>query len=89
VAPRFHVELRRTGRILEVPGDRTVLEAIREVLPAVAAGCGQGICGACRTTVLAGEADHRDEFLSTADRAAGAMLICVSRPSSERLTLDL
>jgi ferredoxin-NADP reductase len=85
----FHVELRRTGRIVDVPGDRTVLQAVREVLPAVAAGCEQGICGACRTTVLAGEPDHRDEFLSSAERAAGAMLICVSRAFSERLILDL
>jgi ferredoxin-NADP reductase/DMSO/TMAO reductase YedYZ heme-binding membrane subunit len=85
----FQVELRRTGRVLDVPGDRTVLQVVREVHPAVAAGCEQGICGACRTTVLAGEPDHRDEFLSSAERAAGAMLICVSRAFSERLTLDL
>jgi ferredoxin len=85
----FHVELRRTGRVIEVPGDRTVLQAVRDVLPAVAAGCEQGICGACRTTVLAGEPDHRDELLSAAERAAGAMLICVSRARSERLVLDL
>jgi len=85
----FRVELRRTGRIIDVPADRSVLQAVREVLPGVAAGCEQGICGACRTTVLAGEPDHRDELLSTAERAAGAMLICVSRAASERLVLDL
>lgn len=86
---RFHVELHRSGRIVEVPGNRSVLHAVREVLPAVPAGCEQGVCGACRTTVLAGEADHRDALLSTAERAEGAMLICVSRALSERLTLDL
>ncbi|HEV7453138.1 MAG TPA: 2Fe-2S iron-sulfur cluster binding domain-containing protein, partial [Pseudonocardiaceae bacterium] len=85
----FQVELRRTGRVIDVPADRTVLQAVREVLPSVPAGCEQGICGACRTTVLAGEPDHRDELLSSADRTAGAMLICVSRGRSERLTLDL
>jgi ferredoxin-NADP reductase len=85
----FQVELRRSGRVIDVPADRTVLQAVREVLPAVPAGCEQGICGACRTTVLTGEPDHRDELLSSADRAAGAMLICVSRARSERLTLDL
>jgi ferredoxin-NADP reductase/DMSO/TMAO reductase YedYZ heme-binding membrane subunit len=85
----FQVELRRTGRVIEVPGDRTVLQAVRDVLPAVSAGCEQGICGACRTTVLAGEPDHRDELLSAAERATGAMLICVSRARSERLVLDL
>jgi ferredoxin-NADP reductase/DMSO/TMAO reductase YedYZ heme-binding membrane subunit len=85
----FCVELRRTGRIIDVPADRTVLQAVRDVLPTVLAGCEQGVCGACRTTVLAGEPDHRDELLSSADRAAGAMLICVSRARSERLILDL
>jgi ferredoxin-NADP reductase/DMSO/TMAO reductase YedYZ heme-binding membrane subunit len=85
----FHVELRRTGRTVEVPADRTVLQAVRAVVPTVSAVCEQGVCGACRTTVLTGEPDHRDELLSSADRAAGAMLICVSRARSERLTLDL
>ena len=85
----FQVELHRSGRIIEVPVDRTVLQAVRDVLPAVAFGCQQGICGACRTVVLAGEPDHRDELLTSTERAAGAMLICVSRARSERLTLDL
>ena len=85
----FDVELRRTGRTVRVRGDRTVLQAVREVLPTVAASCEQGVCGACRTTVLAGEPDHRDELLTNAERAAGAMLICVSRAYSERLVLDL
>jgi ferredoxin-NADP reductase len=83
------VELRRTGRVITVPADRTVLQAIRDVVPAVSAGCEQGVCGACRATVLAGEPDHRDGLLSNAERAAGAMLICVSRARGERLTLDL
>ncbi|MGH3546900.1 MAG: 2Fe-2S iron-sulfur cluster-binding protein [Pseudonocardiaceae bacterium] len=83
------VELRRTGRIINVPPDRTVLQAVRDVAPAVSTGCEQGVCGACRTAVLAGEPDHRDKLLSSAERAAGAMLICVSRARSERLTLDL
>ncbi len=83
------VELRRSGRIIDVPGDRTLLQAIREVLPHIRTGCEQGVCGTCRTMVLAGEPDHRDDLLSNADRAAGAMLICVSRARSDRLTLDL
>lgn len=77
------------GRTVDVPADRTVLRTIRDVAAAVPAGCEQGICGACCTTVLAGEPDHRDELLSSADRAAGAILICVSRARSEQLVLDL
>ena len=85
----LYVELRRTGRIINVPADRSVLQAIRDVTPAVSTGCEQGVCGACRTEVLDGEPDHRDRLLSSAERAAGAMLICVSRARSERLILDL
>lgn len=85
----LHVELHRTGHLVNVPADRSVLQAIRDVTPAVSTGCEQGICGACRTEVLAGEPDHRDKLLSSAERAAGAMLICVSRARSERLVLDL
>jgi ferredoxin-NADP reductase/DMSO/TMAO reductase YedYZ heme-binding membrane subunit len=85
----FDVELRSTGHVINVPADRTVLQVVRAVSPAVSTGCEQGVCGACHTTVLAGEPDHRDKLLSSAERAAGAMLICVSRARSERLTLDL
>jgi ferredoxin-NADP reductase len=85
----FQVELRRSGCVIDVPADRTVLQAVRDVIPSVVYGCEQGICGECRATVLAGEPDHRDELLSSADRAAGVMLTCVSRARSKRLTLDL
>lgn len=85
----FQVELLRSGLVIDVPADWTVLQAVRAVLPTVPAGCEQGVCGACRTTVLAGEPDHRDGLLSEAERAAGVMLICVSRARGARLTLDL
>jgi ferredoxin-NADP reductase/DMSO/TMAO reductase YedYZ heme-binding membrane subunit len=85
----FYVELRRTGRTIKVPPNRTVLQAVRDVVPAVSAGCEQGTCGMCRTTVLAGEPDHRDSLLTSAEHAAGQMLICVSRARNERLVLDL
>jgi ferredoxin-NADP reductase/DMSO/TMAO reductase YedYZ heme-binding membrane subunit len=85
----FQVKLQRSRHILDVPANRTILQAVRDVVPAISVGCEQGVCGACRATILAGEPDHRDELLSNAERAAGAMLICVSRARTERLTLDL
>jgi ferredoxin-NADP reductase/DMSO/TMAO reductase YedYZ heme-binding membrane subunit len=85
----FQVQLQRSQHVLDVPNNRTVLQAVRDVVPGISAGCEQGICGACRTTILAGEADHRDALLSNAERAAGAMLICVSRARSKKITLDL
>jgi len=89
-ATSFVVELARAGRELRVPADRTVLEAVRDVLPGVPYDCEEGFCGSCETRVLAGRPEHRDTILSGAERAAGStMMICVSRCSSDRLTLDL
>ena len=85
----FQIELLRSQRVIDVPTNRTVLQAVRDVVPTISTGCEQGVCGACRTTILAGEPDHRDQLLSNADRAAGVMLICVSRAHTESLTLDL
>jgi ferredoxin-NADP reductase len=82
------VELSRTGGSLRVPGDRSVLEVVRERLPDVAYSCRQGFCGTCKVRVLAGEVEHRDHALAPHERAE-AMTICVSRAAGDRLVLDL
>ncbi|GAA2520138.1 PDR/VanB family oxidoreductase [Streptomyces longisporus] len=84
----FEVELRRSGRMLTVPADSTVLAAVRAALPNTAYSCEQGFCGTCQQRVLEGEVEHRDELLTDAERA-DSMLICVSRARSERLVLDM
>ncbi|OIK29418.1 PDR/VanB family oxidoreductase [Streptomyces malaysiense] len=84
----FEVELRRSGRTVEVPADSTVLAAVRRELPGTVHSCEQGFCGTCRQRVLEGEVEHRDELLTDAERA-DSMLICVSRARGERLVLDL
>ncbi|AWT42848.1 MULTISPECIES: PDR/VanB family oxidoreductase [Streptomyces] len=84
----FEVELRRSGRVLTVPADTTVLDAVREELPDTAYSCAQGFCGTCQQRVLEGEVDHRDELLTDAERG-DSMLICVSRARSDRLVLDM
>jgi predicted metal-dependent hydrolase/ferredoxin-NADP reductase len=82
------VELRRSGISLTVPADRSVLGAVREQLPDTPYSCEQGFCGTCRTRVLAGSPDHRDELLTEEERA-DSMLICVSRSQGGKLVLDL
>jgi ferredoxin len=81
------VELRRSGVVVSVPADRSVLAAIRDVRPAIAYSCQQGFCGTCKAKVLSGTVEHRDRRLTDAQRAAGEMLICVSR--GENLVVDL
>ena len=86
----FEVELKRSGIVLPVPPDRSILEVVREHGIDVPSNCQEGICGTCETRVLAGEPDHRDALLSPEEKTTGAtMMICVSRAKSERLVLDL
>ncbi|MET8164631.1 PDR/VanB family oxidoreductase [Streptomyces sp. NPDC005329] len=84
----FEVELRRTGRVVTVAADSTVLAAVRAELPDTLYSCEQGFCGTCQQRVLAGEVEHRDELLTDAERD-DSMLICVSRSRGERLVLDM
>ncbi|MFI5958662.1 cytochrome P450 [Cryptosporangium sp. NPDC051539] len=89
-ARAFEVTLARAGRTVPVPANRTLLEAVRDVVPGVPYDCEEGFCGSCETRLLAGRAEHRDSILSAAERADGnTIMICVSRCASDRLTLDL
>ncbi|GAB3004232.1 PDR/VanB family oxidoreductase [Amycolatopsis acidiphila] len=86
----FEVELARTGEVLEVPGDRSILDVVRDARPDILSSCEEGFCGTCETKVLAGDPEHRDTILTEADRERGAtMMICVGRSRSPRLVLDL
>lgn len=86
----FEVELARTGTILAVPADRSVLDVVEDAGVPVLYSCREGTCGTCETTVLSGDPDHRDSVLTDDEQAAGdAMMICVSRSRSACLVLDL
>jgi ferredoxin-NADP reductase len=85
----FEVELARTGQVIEIAADRTVLQEVLKVRPDSPYSCRQGFCRTCRVTALSGPVDHRDTVLTDAERDAGDMLICVSRCGGERLVLDL
>lgn len=91
-APRgeFEVELARSGKTLLVPADVSLLDVLNGNGIAVEYSCQEGVCGTCLTHVLDGEPDHRDSFLSDAERQSGdRMLVCVSRSKSRKLLLDL
>lgn len=86
----FEIELARTGEVVTVDPDTSVVDALAAAGRPVLSSCRRGLCGTCETIVLAGEIDHRDTILDDAERAAGdCMMVCVSRSSSDRLVLDL
>ncbi|KJS55651.1 ferredoxin [Streptomyces rubellomurinus subsp. indigoferus] len=86
----FAVRLGAVGPTLDVPADRSALDVLREARPDLPYSCHQGFCGTCELRVLAGEPEHRDRRLTAEQRAAGALLPCVSRAAEgETLVLDL
>lgn len=84
----FEVRLARTGLTVQVPVGQSILASLRAQGCTVAASCESGTCGTCRTTLLDGEADHRDMVLLPEEQA-GQIMICVSRAKSRELVLDL
>ena len=86
----FTVELAQSGQSWNVAADQSLLDCLIEHGCDPMFDCKRGECGVCTTTVLEGEIDHRDYYLSTAEKAKGdVMQICVSRARGARLVLDL
>jgi len=84
----FRVRLARSQINLEVPVGKSILAALREHGCSAPSSCESGTCGTCRTTLLAGEADHRDMVLMP-EEMSEQIMICVSRAKSPELVLDL
>ena len=89
----FQVRLARSGTVVDVAADQTLLDAVLESGVTAEYGCKSGSCGACAVKVLSsgdGEVVHRDEALSAVERdQAGLMCPCVSRATGDDLVLDL
>ncbi|MBS99890.1 MAG: oxidoreductase [Oceanospirillaceae bacterium] len=86
----FEVELARSGVTLNVDADSSLLEVLEGAQVQVPNLCRGGVCGQCQTRVLSGDVEHRDEFLSAAEREQGECIMpCVSRAAGKRLVIDL
>lgn len=84
----FNVTLKSSGQTIEVPEDRSILEALRDAGVATVSSCESGTCGTCKCVLVEGEVDHRDHVLMDEEKADHIM-ICVSRAKSGDLTIDL
>jgi ferredoxin-NADP reductase len=86
----FDVVCQRSGRILSVPPERSILEVAETAGLAPLSVCREGVCGMCETRVVAGTPEHRDSVLTVREKEAGeSVMICVSRSSGAQLVLDL
>jgi ferredoxin-NADP reductase len=86
----FTAVLARSGREVEVPSGRSLLQCLIDDGVDMLFSCEEGMCGCCEVKVLEGEPLHCDSVLSERERAAGdRMMVCVSRAKTQRLVLDL
>lgn len=86
----YELVLAQTGHTLRLKPDTNILDTVLALGVEVENDCRDGICGSCTTRVLAGTVDHRDLVLTKKEQAAmDQMMICCSKPTSERLELDL
>jgi ferredoxin-NADP reductase len=87
----FTVKIPRLGLEIEVPQNRTMLEAIEAAGVAMIHDCRRGECGLCALPILeaGGVIDHRDVFFSEEEKSSNARLCtCVSRVAGGSISVD-
>ncbi len=87
----FDVLLRRSGILLHVPADASILETMMANGYTPKFYCGRGECGICPMDVVSadGPIEHRDHVLKPEEKAGDKrMCICVSRVKGTRVVLD-
>jgi len=78
----FKVEVVGKGIAVEVPADRSLLDALRDAGVEMISECERGECGLCAVDVISSdsEIDHRDVFFSDEEKQENhKMCSCVSR----------
>lgn len=88
----FQIKIASTGAVLTVQKNQTITQVLEADGFNLPISCEQGVCGTCLTRVLEGAIDHRDMFLTDAERAQNDQFTpCVSRAKTgcKTLVLDL
>jgi vanillate O-demethylase ferredoxin subunit len=87
-ANAFRVRIASDGRLIDVPGDKSLARTLAENGLMVSTSCESGLCGACKVRYLSGEVDHRDFVLTERERLE-YLTTCVSRGKGGVVELDL
>ncbi|TGD89138.1 phenylacetate-CoA oxygenase/reductase subunit PaaK [Mycolicibacterium sp. CH28] len=89
--PRSDVTIILDGRTstMSLPRDSTILDAAQRSREDLPFACKGGVCGTCRAKVTAGSVQmHRNYALEPDEVAAGFVLTCQSRPTTDTVTVD-
>lgn len=84
----FEVELARSGKVLTVPADKTILDVLSESGVRLPSVCRAGFCGTCVVPLLGGEVEHRDTVLTEEERKNRLQTCCSRAAAGARLILD-
>jgi ferredoxin-NADP reductase len=80
----FNVEFVRSGRTITCSAEQSVLDAALAAGMRPSSSCSQGMCGTCKTTMLAGEVDmQHNGGIRPKEVAQNKILICCSKPLSD------
>lgn len=86
----YTVRLVRSNRTIEMIKGQSILSAVLALGIEAPYSCQEGLCGECETRVISGVPDHRDLFLTQAEKKAGdRIMICCSGSLTPLLELDL
>jgi ferredoxin-NADP reductase len=86
----YELVLAKSGHTLRLKPETSILETVLALGVEVENDCRDGICGSCVTPILSGTVDHQDLVLTKKEQTAmDKMMICCSRPTCDRLELDL
>ena len=86
----FEVQLQKSGQMLQVSKDQSILKLLQDAGHDVPFSCSEGVCGTCLTRVVAGKPDHWDMYLTPEEQEKGdCIMVCCSRSQTARLVLDL
>lgn len=86
----YRLNLKRSHKVIEVAAGESMLDALLGAGVDVGFACYEGVCGSCKVGVLEGVPDHRDQFLTQAEKDANtAVMPCCSGARTASLTLDI
>ena len=90
VGAPFSVVAQRSGRIFDIPCEKTILDVLAEAGYNIPSSCRSGVCGTCMTSVVRGLPDHRDLVQTDEEKAENLQIaICCSRSKTHQLVLDI
>ena len=78
----------KNGAVLNVGADQRIADVLIAHGYDIEVSCEKGICGSCVVTVLEGEVDHRDHYLTEEERCS-QITVCCSRSLTPALVLDI